>query len=75
MTHLPPRHRGPNSSILTITIGLFVVAIVAVAIWGFTNTGEIDPTPMATSGPPGPGSIEQPDAGETGSVGTTAKPE
>ena len=70
MTHLPPRHRGPNSSILTIAIGIFVVAIVAVAIWGFANTGEIDPTPMATSGPPGPGSIEKPDAGETGSVAT-----
>jgi hypothetical protein len=68
-----PNHRGPNSRILGVTIAAFVAAIVVAGIWGLSQTDDIDPTPLATNGPPGPGSIEAgQEPAETGAVGTEA---
>ena len=54
------RGRRTNARLITVAVIAFVVAIVVVFLWA-PGEVDIDPTPAETSGPPGPGAIEESD--------------
>lgn len=72
---VPGRPRRGNRTIITAVIGAFVVIMVGVLIWTGTRTADIDPTPEATSGPPGPGSIGDNAAPPPNTTGSTTNGE
>lgn len=59
MHPLPPRGRSSNRSIITVVLGIFVVAVLAIAIWGGFSTSDVESVPdEARQSAPGEGSIE-----------------
>lgn len=63
------RRRSSNRAIITIVLGVFVVAVFAVIFWGSVETSQIEGVPDEASMPaPGEGSVE------SGATGATAPP-
>lgn len=53
------RGSGSNRKIITIILGIFAVAVLAIGIWGTVETSDVEAIPdEANMSAPGEGSIE-----------------
>ncbi|WP_181705433.1 hypothetical protein [Chthonobacter rhizosphaerae] len=69
---LDPNRRGSgrNRTIITLVLGAFAVAVLAIGLWGGAETSSIESVPdEANMSVPGEGSIEN------NPTGATARPE
>ncbi|WP_075217966.1 hypothetical protein [Mongoliimonas terrestris] len=60
------RGSGSNRKLITIILGVFAVAVLAIGIWGTVETSDIEAIPdEANMSAPGEGSIENNPTGTT----------